>query len=132
MKLSIKLKMARENKDMTQTDLANASGVSLQSIKRYETDKGNITIDNLQKIAEALDVSMTYFLESNGSTHNTSQHISGNGNIQTSGNFNKIINGAKPSKELLELFNLITDYASPKMIENLKMKLTKIKELHED
>ena len=52
----LKIKNLRSQKGWTQGDLAKFSGVSLGSIKRYETDSGNITYSNLQKIANALNV----------------------------------------------------------------------------
>ena len=56
MRLSEKIRNLRSQKGWTQGDLAKFSGVSLGSIKRYETDSGNITYSNLQKIANALNV----------------------------------------------------------------------------
>ncbi|EHO6361261.1 LexA family transcriptional regulator, partial [Campylobacter jejuni] len=38
-----------------------SSGVSLDSIKRYETKESNITIHNLIKIAKVLDIDLNYF-----------------------------------------------------------------------
>ena len=58
MRLSEKIRILRSQKGWTQGDLAKFSGVSLGSIKRYETDSGNITYSNLQKIANALNVSV--------------------------------------------------------------------------
>ena len=66
MKLKEKIKFARETKGLTQEDLANISGVSIQSIKRYESkDDSNITLDNLEKIAKAFDTDINAFLSSN-------------------------------------------------------------------
>ena len=63
MRLNYRIKAAREAKEWTQEDLAKASGVSLQSIKRYESTKdNNITLDSLNKIAEALDVNVELFV----------------------------------------------------------------------
>ena len=56
MNLGQKIRNLRSQKGWTQGDLAKFSGVSLGSIKRYETDSGNITYSNLQKIANALNV----------------------------------------------------------------------------
>ncbi|EIF7445160.1 LexA family transcriptional regulator, partial [Campylobacter jejuni] len=52
---------AREAKNLTQLELAKSSGVSLDSIKRYETKESNITIHNLIKIAKVLDIDLNYF-----------------------------------------------------------------------
>ncbi|EAI7636724.1 helix-turn-helix domain-containing protein, partial [Campylobacter jejuni] len=46
---------------LTQLELAKSSGVSLDSIKRYETKESNITIHNLIKIAKVLDIDLNYF-----------------------------------------------------------------------
>lgn len=63
MELREKIKAMRESKGMIQEDLAKASGVSIQSIKRYETKtNSNITLDNLQKIANALDTNIEFFV----------------------------------------------------------------------
>ncbi|ELH5790373.1 helix-turn-helix domain-containing protein, partial [Campylobacter jejuni] len=50
-----------EAKNLTQLELAKSSGVSLDSIKRYETKESNITIHNLIKIAKVLDIDLNYF-----------------------------------------------------------------------
>ncbi|EKI8268927.1 LexA family transcriptional regulator [Campylobacter jejuni] len=59
--MSQKIKNAREAKNLTQLELAKSSGVSLDSIKRYETKESNITIHNLIKIAKVLDIDLNYF-----------------------------------------------------------------------
>ena len=63
MKLGLKLKEARDFREMSQLDLSQKSGVSRASIQLYEADKGNITIANLEKIANALDFGLEYFLD---------------------------------------------------------------------
>lgn len=61
MNISEKIKVGRENKGWTQAELAAGSGVSLDSIKRYESKNSNITIENLIKIADALEVDLNFF-----------------------------------------------------------------------
>lgn len=62
MNLSERLKELRSNKQWTQGDLAKYSGVSLDSIKGYESGKTkNITVENLQKIAIAFGLSVNNF-----------------------------------------------------------------------
>lgn len=63
MDLAQKIKLLRSEKGWTQDDLAKKSGVSVQSIKRYEAGVGeNITTLNLQKFARVFDVQTSYFL----------------------------------------------------------------------
>ena len=63
MDLAQKIKLLRSEKGWTQEELAKKSGVSIQSIKRYETGIGeNITTSNLEKIAKVFDVKKYYFL----------------------------------------------------------------------
>ena len=74
--LSEKIKAFRAAKNWTQDDLAKMSGVSLPSIKRYETGKENITTTNLKKIANAFGVDATEFMSRNLSptmSHNVPQ-----------------------------------------------------------
>ena len=66
MDLAQKIKFLRSENGWTQEDLANKSGVSIQSIKRYETNMGgNITTSNLEKIAKVFNVQTSYFLKDN-------------------------------------------------------------------
>ena len=65
MNLAQKIKLLRSKKDWTQYDLAQNSGVSLQSIKMYEAGKNKgITTTILKKIANALNVNVEFFLDS--------------------------------------------------------------------
>ncbi|WP_459899801.1 XRE family transcriptional regulator [Campylobacter concisus] len=69
MDLAQKIKFLRSENGWIQEDLANKSGVSIQSIKRYETNMGgNITTSNLEKIAKAFNVQTSYFLKDNNSS----------------------------------------------------------------
>lgn len=63
MKIGNKLRIARENANMTQTDLAKAAGTSLRSIQNYEKDEGNIALETLEKITSALGITLGYFLD---------------------------------------------------------------------
>lgn len=75
MDLAQKIKLLRNKMDWRQEDLAKFSGVSLQSIKRYETGKGkNITTTNLNKIAAAFKIEPTKLFSSNMSVNNVHQN----------------------------------------------------------
>lgn len=62
MDLAQKIRSLREDKEWTQGDLAEKSGVGKSSIQLYESGKGNITQLNLEKIASAFGVNVSYFL----------------------------------------------------------------------
>ncbi|CCF80818.1 hypothetical protein HBZS_112670 [Helicobacter bizzozeronii CCUG 35545] len=60
--LKEKLKQLRNANNLTQEELALKCGVSLQSIKRYESEqKSNITLDTLEKLASALNTDLHFF-----------------------------------------------------------------------
>ncbi len=61
------LKQLRKKKKISQTDLANAIGVSLRTIQLYEKKDANIPIKNLTKIAEyfGLSIAEMYMYEVN-------------------------------------------------------------------
>lgn len=56
------LQMLRKNRYMSQEDLANASGVSANSISGYEAAKNEPTALNIVKMAHALNVSTDVLL----------------------------------------------------------------------
>ena len=62
-KLGKKIKIARIELDMNQTDLADKIKAKQKSISRYETGLSMPSIDTLVKIAKALKRSTSYFLE---------------------------------------------------------------------
>ncbi|MDD3467902.1 MAG: helix-turn-helix domain-containing protein [Campylobacterales bacterium] len=58
--------------------------------------------------------------------------IVGNGNIHISGKGNSVNTAPQSKSEYRELFALIEEYATPKLIEEFKVKLLKIKEIIDD
>lgn len=62
-KLGKKIKIARIELDMNQTDLANKIKAKQKSISRYETGLSMPSIDTLMKIAKALKKEAAYFLK---------------------------------------------------------------------
>lgn len=57
--LGAAVKKLRERRGTTQAELASQSGVSQASISLIETGSGNPTWTNVQKLADALQVSIT-------------------------------------------------------------------------
>lgn len=69
MDLAQKIKLLRSKNEWTQEDLAKKSGISIQSIKRYETRVGeNITIQNLEKFAKAFGITISCLLNDDESS----------------------------------------------------------------
>lgn len=62
MKIGQKLKALRQERGLTQVELAKKSGVSRAVIQLYEADKTNITISILEKIAKVLNVEVSFFV----------------------------------------------------------------------
>ncbi len=62
-KLGKKIKIARIELDLTQTDLAKKIGAKQKSISRYETGLSMPSIETLVKIAKILKRPAGYFLE---------------------------------------------------------------------
>lgn len=61
--LGKKIKIARIELDMNQTDLAEKIGAKQKSISRYETGLSMPSIETLVKIAKVLKKSVGYLLE---------------------------------------------------------------------
>lgn len=62
MNLGERIAALRKQKDMSQTDLAKAAGVSREIIGRYERSEASPSIDVAKKIAAAFDVSLDYLV----------------------------------------------------------------------
>jgi transcriptional regulator with XRE-family HTH domain len=62
-KLGKKIKVARVELDLNQSELAKKIGAKQKSISRYENGLSMPSIDTLMKIAKALKKKAAYFLE---------------------------------------------------------------------
>ncbi len=58
-----KIRLRRNLIGMTQTELANALGVSFQQIQKYETGKNKVYASKLYNIAKILQMPLTDFFE---------------------------------------------------------------------
>lgn len=61
--LAVRLKMLREEKGLTQAELAERLHVTRGAIAQYETGKRRPKIDTIQKIAAALEVELADILD---------------------------------------------------------------------
>jgi len=59
-----KIKLAMHKKGMTQEKLAKHAGVSFQQIQKYCNGKNRVCASRLYQIAQALNLSMSYFFPS--------------------------------------------------------------------
>ena len=62
-KLGKKIKLARVEMDMTQVDLAEATGILQKNISSYETGAVLLTLETLERIAKVLNKPFGYFLD---------------------------------------------------------------------
>jgi transcriptional regulator with XRE-family HTH domain len=62
MNLAERITTLRKQKDMSQTDLAKAAGVSREIIGRYERGEAMPSIEVAKKIADAFAVSLDYLV----------------------------------------------------------------------
>lgn len=62
-----KVKMRRKELGISQERLAEVLGVTYQQVQRYENGTNRLNVENIQLIADALSVSVSYFFE-NGKT----------------------------------------------------------------
>lgn len=109
-----KFKELREKQGLTQKKAAQLLGVSIRQIGNLENGGTPVKELYVEKIS-------TY----------KNHSISGNNNVQTTGNSNVISITSSKTSTLQELFTLIEEYATPKLIEEFRGKLLKIKEIHE-
>src|SRR5919205_2264926 len=61
--IGAKLRLRRGELGITQTQLANAIGITFQQVQKYEQGKNRVGGSRLAGIAKALDVPVSYFFE---------------------------------------------------------------------
>lgn len=62
--LGAKVRVRRIEQRMSQTDLAQALGVTFQQVQKYEKGTNRIASSRLKTIAEVLDIEVNFFMES--------------------------------------------------------------------
>jgi transcriptional regulator with XRE-family HTH domain len=62
-----KIKKIRKELGISQERLAEVLGVTYQQVQRYENGTNRLNVENIQLVADALSVSVSYFFE-NGKT----------------------------------------------------------------
>ncbi len=63
LKVGQRLRFRREQMGLSQTELANALGVTFQQIQKYESGKNRINLERLIFIASYLQIGVSYFFE---------------------------------------------------------------------
>jgi transcriptional regulator with XRE-family HTH domain len=58
-----RVRMRRLMLDMSQTDIANALGLTFQQVQKYEKGSNRISASRLQQISQILQVSVPFFFE---------------------------------------------------------------------
>jgi transcriptional regulator with XRE-family HTH domain len=67
--LGFKIQMAREERNMSQEELAHAIGCSQSALSNYEKGKRHIYLEQLEKLSAALHKPLDYFVDNiNGET----------------------------------------------------------------
>lgn len=56
------LRKVRESKNLSQTELAEKTGLQPSAISHFEKDRRSPSFDNLKRLADALSVSIDYLL----------------------------------------------------------------------
>ena len=57
-----RVRALRKERNMTQNDVANAMGVATRQYQRFESGEQKPGFDNLQKLADALQVSVDWLM----------------------------------------------------------------------
>ncbi len=56
------MKIYRKSKNLTQADLAEKAELSLDSIKRLESGKRSMSLDNFLRVVDALQIPLSFLL----------------------------------------------------------------------
>ncbi len=130
---------------ITQKEMSKRLGISNSSYMRYENAHRKIPSDVLEKISNMSNIPIKKLILDNnrkfskqawGELEVKSQNIKGNDNIQILGEHNSehnsIVKQSSKDENTNELIELILNYATPKIVDEFKAKLLKIKQAHEE
>lgn len=89
MNLGLKIKNLREERGLTQLELANLSGISRASIQLYEADKVEIPVKKLSSISRVLDVDADFFIKDKSSLVVRKSFVSNKNSVVSPANLKK-------------------------------------------
>ncbi|MGX8701019.1 helix-turn-helix domain-containing protein [Caproiciproducens sp.] len=78
--LGHKIQALREEKKLSQEQLANLVGCSQSAISNYEKGKRHIYLDHLEKLSDIFDTPISALMEGEDKSENSSAQASSNGN----------------------------------------------------
>ncbi|MEO2153204.1 MAG: helix-turn-helix transcriptional regulator [Aquificota bacterium] len=103
-----KIRKLRITKGLSQKELASYVGVTYQQIQNYEKGKSKIPVDRLIKIAEALEVSLDYFLKEFDNNHDRVP----DSELELLKTYYKNITNEKVRKQILSLLHTLANELS--------------------
>ncbi len=77
-----KIQEAREEKGMTQVDLARALGITQAALSNYELGKRRLYIHQIETMAGLLDKSISFFVKDMGNAVNDGEVITGENGLE--------------------------------------------------
>lgn len=116
MKFSEKLKLLREERDMSLSEFANLLGTSKQVISRYERGENTPKITTVAHYANVLNVSLAYLMNDNVTDRSGATLA----DKQTTPDELKLTEG---EKTLLDLFRLVPDEKQQLVLDMIRVAL---------
>jgi len=136
-----RLKLFRKEIGLTQTEFGEILGKTLRTVQTWESGERNIPESVIRLMSVKFNMSEEWLKTGNGSMYNStngSQSVVGNYGINIqNGNITFYGTTSNPLSEsftddVKELFELILDYGTPKIVKQFKSKMLDIKKLHEE
>lgn len=118
--LSRTIKKYRKARKLTMEQLSEKSGINLSTLKKYETDNRNPKLEQLSKIAEALEVSVFEFLDIEVNSVNDIISLVNKMNIATDIDNDKVCISFKNK----EINNCLKEYAVDYKKDNILIEKT--------
>jgi len=70
-----RIKKRRKELKISQEELAEMLGVTYQQVQRYENGKNRLNVENIQSVADALNVPVSYFFEAEKTSTATEKSV---------------------------------------------------------
>lgn len=118
------IKKYRKARKLTMEQLSEKSGINLSTLKKYETDNRNPKLEQLSKIAEALEVSVFEFLDIEVKSVNDIISLVNKMNIATDIDWDIDNDKVCISFKNKEIYNCLKEYAVDYKKDNILIKKT--------
>ena len=114
-----RVRMRRLMLDMSQTDLAEAIGLTFQQVQKYEKGTNRISASRLQQISHVMEVPIPFFFEGAPNATKTSKQTAGSASLTYVSDFLATSDGLKLIKAFMSIKDRKLQHSIVALVEQI-------------